>query len=207
MKLLALVAGALLLAASPATAQDTICLYGDTGSGLSRSIETGDAPFDIAVITETDHTSTAAEFVLDDVKALYPSVMRLSITKINDTPLDYGDNGVGEYYMAYATCVNPGEVELVRISYGDFGLAIGQDVVLGVRGFGPGDSQPSSFGGEPGYLDCDETPHVLTGKPWDVAGQDPTRLPGVDSADGVVVLKAVAIPTSPNSISTLKSRY
>lgn len=196
---------------APAQAQDWIAIYGDTGSGLSRAINTTPGvPFDIVVQNQTDNTSAAAEFVIDDVKVLFPSVFRLSITKVNNTPLDLGDNTVGEYLIAYGVCLSAGTVEIVRINYGDFGGAITNDVVLGIRGLQPGDSRPSSFNGSTGYVDCTNAKHPMTLEPFpapDVIGVDPTKLVGVDSGDGVCVLNADVTPNETASVGTLKGRF
>jgi hypothetical protein len=205
---LALVVGAL----APAQAQDTVAIYGaPAAGGYSRVLDTpAGGTFDIAVLTQTDNSSAAAEFVITDVKVLFPSVFRLSVTKINNTQLDLGDNTLGEYLIAYGTCIAPGgPTEVVRITYGDFASEVGQNVVLALRGFQAGDTRPSSFNGEPGYVDCTDLKHPFTLEAWDFGtGYDPTKLPTVDSADGAAVLNPQPdIPTAAESISTLKGRF
>ena len=204
---LALVAGVF----APAQAQDTIALFFDDGlgGGVSRFGETSTTPFNIVVITETDENSSAAEFVISDLRVLFPGVFALSTTKINNTQLDLGDNTVGEYVMAHTGCVPGGAAEIVRVQYGDFGGAITNDVILQIRGLQPGDSVESTFGGDMGYIDCVDTGHLLTGTPWPGGTNiDPTKGPnGVASGDGVCVLNALTVPTESESVSSLKARF
>jgi hypothetical protein len=204
---LALVAGVF----APAQAQDTIGIFFDdgVGGGLSRFGTTGAAPFNIAVFTATDEPSSAAEFVITELRVLFPGVFALATTKINNTPLDLGKNEVGEYLMAYAGCVPAGVAEIVRVQYGDFSGLIGNDVILQIRGFQPGDSQGSTFGGEMGYIDCNDTGHLLSPEPWPSdTNIDPTKGPnGVASGDGVCVLNADTVPNELDSVSSLKARF
>ena len=203
---LALVAGLFL----PAHAQDTIAIYFDGPSGgLARYGTTQQGvPFDIVVVTEASQSSCAAEFVITELLVVTPGVFKLSTTKINNTQLDLGNNAVGEYLMAYGTCVASGPQEIVRVNYGDFGGVIGSDVVLKIRGFQPGDSKPSSFNGQMGYITPTDDGIVLAPAPWtDGDIIDPTKDPNVDSADGVCVLNANALPNDTDSISSLKARF
>jgi hypothetical protein len=195
---------------APAVAQDTIGLYGDLnlGAGLSRYINTTPGQsFDIIAFTKTDAQSSAAEFIMSELNVLYPSVFKLQTTKINNTPLDLGDNSVGEYIMAYQGCISAGGAEVVRVQYGDFAGDIPTDVVLKLRALGPGDGF-SSFDGTMGYVDCTEGQHILMPEPWvDFDSHDPTQDPNTDSADGVVVLNADLIPNEFTSVGSLKARF
>ena len=149
---------------NPVDTSDTIALYLDVGAGAERYAQVNSgATFDLIVMTDTLNGSAAGEFVLAEVASLFPAVLKLSVTKINDTTFDMGDNDVGEYYMVYFGCVPPGPAEIVRIQYVDMSGVLPSDLVLDVRGFQPGDSQPSSFGGEPGYLDCNDVLQPLAG--------------------------------------------
>lgn len=149
---------------SPVENTDTIALYLDVGAGAVRYAQVPfGTVFDVIVITDTQESSAAGEFVLTDVANLMPSVFRLSVTKINNSNLDLGDNNVGEYFLGYSGCVPPGPAEIVRIRYGVFVEEVPSDFLLTVRGFQSGNSQPSSFGGEPGYVDCNEGLHTLSG--------------------------------------------
>jgi hypothetical protein len=194
---------------APALAQDTIGLYGDIGAGLSRHINTTPGtPFDLVVITKTSNGGTAAEFIMTELLVVTPGVFKLDTKRVNGTTLDLGDNALGEYIIAYQICVGAGLTEVVRVQYGDFGGDIGNDVVLSLRGFGPGDTQPSTFDGEPGYVDCALLTHVLVPEPWeDFETHDPTKDPNTDSADGVLVLNADIIPTDSTSVGELKARF
>jgi hypothetical protein len=129
---------------------------------------------------------------------------------VNDTNLDLGDNDVGEYVMAYAACVDAGITEVVRVRYQDISKSIGSNVVLSLRGLGPGDSWPSSFGGDLGYVDCSDTKWVLTPEPWDDSSDvDPTRISGLDSTDGILVInpEGISVPAVVSSRGALKSRF
>jgi hypothetical protein len=131
-----------------------IGLYGDTGSGLSRTIEPAiGIPFDIVANVDEVLVMAAAEFVMTDLAMEYPGVFKLATFKVNNTPLDLGDNARGEYVLAFGSCVRE-NFEAVRVTYLDIGGFVGSDAVLSLRGFEPGDSQPSSFNGRMGFIDC-----------------------------------------------------
>ena len=204
---LALVAGVF----APAQAQDTIAIHFDDGlgGGVQRFGNTGATPFNIVVITETSENSSAAEFVISELRVLFPGVFALATTKINNTPLDLGNNAIGEYVLAYTGCVPSGVAEIVRIQYGDFSGLITNDVILQIRGLQPGDSVESTFGGEMGYIDCVDQGRTLSPAPWPSGTNiDPTKGPsGVPSGDGVCVLNADTVPNESDSVSSLKARF
>jgi hypothetical protein len=192
----------------PAEVQDTISLYGDIYGWLSRFITTTSGlPFDIVVVMKTAESGAGAEFIMTELLSICPGLFKLSTTRVNDTALDLGDNSVGEYQIDFSGCVGAGSVEVVRVQYGDFAGVIGLNVVLSLRGFVAADSRPSNFNGEMGYIDCLDGKHVLAPEPWnDFDVLDPTRLPEVDSADGVMMLNG-DIATGDSSIGILKSRF
>ena len=195
---------------APAQAQDTIGLYADSGSGLSRFINTTPGvPFELAVLTKTADPSAAAEFVMSEILVLFPSVFKLSTVKVNNTPLDLGDNSLGVYIMAYSGCVGGGTTEVVRVQYGDFGGVIGTDVILKMRALNPDGSDGfSSFDGTMGFVDCSDIAHILTPEPWPAGTNiDPTKDVDTDTADGVAVLNADLVPNEVTSMGTLKSRF
>jgi hypothetical protein len=79
------------------------------------------------------------------------------------------------------------------------------DVVMSVRGFEPGDSAPSSFGGSPGIVDCDDAM-----VPLEPAGDALITGADVIVPPGALVLNAtpfVVIPNESESITTIKARY
>ena len=193
---------------APVQAQETICVYGDLngGAGLERAIVVpiGGLSFDIVVQSETSVSAKAAEFRVDEIRTRYPGVLSSGVEKYNDA-LDLGDNSIGEYLLSLKGCFGPGPLDLVRITYFDFTGAIGADEVLGITGLVVGGDPPSSFGGEPGYVDCNNVKVTLTKKPWDLPGYDPTKV--VESADGVCVLNADVIPNATTSMGVVKSRF
>jgi hypothetical protein len=131
-----------------------IGLYGDTGSGLSRTIEPAiGIPFDIVANVDEVLVMAAAEFVMTDLAMEYPGVFKLATFKVNNTPLDPGDNARGEYVLAFGGCVRE-NFEAVRVTYLDIGGFVGSDAVLSLRGFEAGDTQPSSFNNRMGFIDC-----------------------------------------------------
>ncbi|RKZ13517.1 hypothetical protein DRQ53_13200 [bacterium] len=195
---------------APATvqAQETIGTYFNEGGALQRYGTTVQGtPFEIAVLINTSSDGDAAEVVMTELKVLFPGIFKLGTTKINGTNLDLGDNDVGEYLIAFGACL-VGPFELVRINYGDFAGEIGTDVIIQLRGFQPGDTRPSSFGGEPGFVTCAKIKTVLALEPW-VDGDiiDPTKLPSIDSSDGVCVLNALLVPNEAASVGSLKARF
>lgn len=208
---LALVAGAFV----PAFAQDTVGIYfDDPVNGLQRWGNTvAGTPFDVVVVTKTSQGSAAGEFVMTELTVAAPGVFKLSTVKIFNTPLELGDNSIGEYLMAYGDCAAAGAQEIVRLNYGEFAGTVGPDTILQIRGFQPGDSQPSTFGGEMGYIDCTPAPngvgYILTGEPWPAGTNiDPTKGPsGVPSGDGVCVINADSVPNEVDSVSSLKGRF
>lgn len=190
----------------PGNAQDTITLmYDDPASGLQRyGTVTPGLPFDVVVYMEADLQSCAAEFVMTELTVVVPGVFKLSTTKVNNTPLDLGDNDVGEYIMAFNGCVPAGPVEIVRIQYGDFGGLTPEDVMLQLRGIQPGDSYPSSFEGRIGYIDPTDGKNVLTRIPWSEFG-----MPDDPELEGGIVLNPTMDPvdTEIGSVGALKSNF
>lgn len=210
-KMIALILAAGSLLAGSAQAQDTIGIYADFGEGLAPSVITKPGtPFDVVIVTTTDKPSCASEFVMTELIHLYAGVFKLQTDKINNTPLDLGDNQMGEYLLAYMGCVEEGAQEVIRIRYYDVDGELGNNVVLQLRGLQPGDTMPSTFDGQMGYVSDDEDARVLTGEPWDMAsGLDPTLIPGVESTNGMMVLNPAGISVAGefSSVSTLKSRF
>ena len=182
----------LALASEPAGAQGTISLYGDTGGGLYRAIEVSSSPFDIVVLMKSDTQSSGAEFVMTELIVEFPSVFKLATTKVNDTTLDLGDNALGEYMIDFGGCIEAGELEIVRVQYLDLGWAIPEDTVLYLRGFKPGDTQPSRFEGQTGYVDCTGTEHALQLEPWG-GPCDPVVASWIESSDGAIALNVLVL--------------
>lgn len=178
-------------------ATPTFALWGDTGSGLRPDLTTNSAdPFDVVVTLDSSgYSSLAAEWVMLDLRSEFPGVYALQTRKINDTPLDLGSNEDGEYLMAFGSCAQPGnQVELVRVTYADFGGTIGtSSTLLTLRGFSGSDSRPSSFSGQPGFVDCQSVKH---------SGE----MGGNDNA-GALCVNCYEPPTTEATMAQLKSRF
>lgn len=191
----------------PAIAQDTIALYGQVDAPLSRFIYTDTQTFDIVALATSSKCQGAIEFVMTELTVLYPGVFKTDTRRANDTPLDLGDNDVGEYLIAYGDCLGPGPVEAVRVTYLDAdGSLIGPDTVLSVRGFQPGDSRPSSCGGLPCYVSVssDNNKYVLALEAWSEYG-----MPDNQDLAGAVVLNPSGFPVASEatSLGCLKARF
>ena len=183
----------------------------DGAAGSGPYTQVFDSPvglgFDIVIWMDTaGEPSSAAEFVATELLVVTPGVFKLGTLKINNTPLDLGDNLVGEYLLAFGGCEAPSaELLMVRVTYGDFSGSIGADVVMSLRGLQPGDSQPSTFGGELGFVDCVDGPWLATlgGADGGFTGSQ------VVFPDGGLVLNPtpLVVPTVDNSVGQLKARF
>ena len=180
-----------------ALAGPSMAIWSGDGGSLSTDLTTSAGnPFDVVVTLDSDgHDSAAAEWVMTDLRVEFPGVLVLATAKINNTPLDLGINDLGEYLIAFGVCEPPGDrVELVRITYADMSGVIGStSIVMGLRGFEPGDSQPSSFSGLPGFVDC--------------GGSKYTAPMGGNSADGALCVNCYSPPATESSITELKSKF
>lgn len=169
---------------------------GESGTLISDLSTPTDRPFDVVVTLNSDgHNAQAAEFVMTDLRLEFPGVLAIATTKINDTALDLGYNDAGEYLMAFGACEPSGtQIELVRVTYADFSGVIGStSIVMKLRGFQSGDSQPSTFNGQPGFVDC---------------ALDAYDAPmGGNSADGTLCINCYLPPATEASMSEMKSRF
>ena len=201
----------LALVAPVAGAQDTIGIYIEDDDGLDRAgVTKVGEPFDVVVVVNASKSGGAIEFVMTELMHLFPGVFKFSTKKVNDTPLDLGNNQQGEYLIAYGGCVDAGSFEVVRLQYYDVDGSIDDNVVLGLSGLGPESDYPSTFDGQMGYISCQDEGVILVGEPWehdDVI--DPTRIEGVVNTDGIVVLNPVGLGVTNEeaSVSTLKTRF
>ena len=150
--------------------------------------------------------SSAAEFVMTELLLIAPGVFKLGTVKINNTPLDLGDNARGEYVLAFQGCVPAGApVEMVVLTYGTFGGPVPVDTVIELRGLQPGDSVESTFGGELGLIDCADNgiPAQMGGTEGGITGS------GVVFPDGSCVLNPtpIAVDNVDGSVGQLKARF
>ena len=191
---------------SRASSQTLSLAVGDQGA-LTRSLDivTGEL-FDVVTIIDTaGNEFSAAEWVQTDLRQLNPGIFMINKLLICNT-CDWFGGEPGEHFV-FGLCLPPSDgLELMRITYADFSDAAGNDLVLTTRGFGPGDTQPSSFEGSPGFVDCDNAkfPLVVSGGDAWMTGA------GVVVPSGAVVLN----PTPPlvvgavaSSLSLIKATY
>ena len=198
-----------LVFAPSASAEPLFAVSTDHHGGFTPHLDVwvGDT-FDVVVLLDSDGLATqAAEFVLTDLTAIAPGVFQISVTGPPPTfDLDLEDPR-GEFIFNFGTCVDPGEeIELVRIRYGIFGLDLPPvDKLMSIRGFGPGDSQPSSFDGDPGVVDCDG--NLVAGA---MGGQLPPcswNLGGVQAPGTLVINGQCGTPAATGTMGMIKSRY
>jgi hypothetical protein len=179
------------------------------GGVLTRSFEivTGE-PFEVVTLLDPGgHEATAAEWVQTELTQLNPGIFKLITIKICNTCDWPALNYMGEYTEGLGPCIQPtDQFVMLRISYGDYTGVSGDDLVLTIRGFGPGDSQPSSFAGSPGFVDCEDTkfPTVMSGgDAWQTGS-------GVMIPSGALVLNPtppLVVGGTPRALSHIKAVY
>lgn len=208
--LTATLAVALVFGATSAVAQNmTMAVSVKVGTEYQQvaTVVTG-APFTIAVWGNTDGISTsAAEFVVTELLQTYAAGMfKTGTVKILNTPLDLGNNSLGEYLLAFGACVPASpQLELVAVNYFPFASVIAPDTVMNLRGFQPGDTRPSSFFGSVGFVDCVQT--KITASVGGVDGGYTGTL--VEFADGLCVLNAtpMVVDNDEASFGQIKARF
>ena len=164
--------------------------------------------FDVVVwLDSAGHPGQAVEFVVTDLAEIVPGVFKISTVTIGN-PIDLGLEfpAPGEFALVYGECVAANnQLELARITYADFTGVLGMDQVMTVRGFQPGDSVPSTFGGQPGFVDCDDAlvSCEMGGTAGGVTGS------GVTFPAGALILNAtpLVVPTGDGSIARLKAKF
>lgn len=188
---------AMLLPGRAAVASPGMAVWADQGSGLQENLTIDDdQPFDLVVTLDSDgHDAAAAEFVITELRLAYPGLFVLATSKINDTPLDLGQNDIGEYLMAFTECeIASDRIEMVRITYADLAGVVGtKSVLVTLRGFRAGDTQPSSFSGQPGFVDCDNSKHAAS-----MGGND---------NEGALCVNCYTPPERDASMTELKSKF
>ena len=164
------------------------------------------AQFNLFVVLDAGTESSAAEFVMTELLLVAPGVFKLGTVKINNTPLDLGDNAVGEYVLAFQGCVAGGApVTMVTLTYGTFGGPVPADTAITLRGLQPGDSVESTFGGELGYIDCSDNGFVVAmgGTDGGFTGS------GAEFPDGGCMINGtpVVVDNEAGSVGSLKARF
>jgi hypothetical protein len=204
----ATLAVAFIFAASGALAQSMFVGAAPTGGSPGPVLETGGfgQTFDLIVSLDTaGEPSSGAEFVMTELLVVAPGVFKLATNRIFGSQLDLGDNAVGEYIIAFGACAPPGIVEMVRVNYGTFQGDVPSDTVIALRGLQPGDSQPSTFGGELGFFDCTDNGFVAQ-----FGGTDGGETgSGVVFPDGSCVVNPtpLAVDNEAGSMGQLKARF
>ena len=126
-----------------------------------------DMQLDVVVLLHSpESASSAAEFVITDLVSAVPGVIKINEQTIHPDPVIPPWHPSVEYVMGFGQCAPAGtHIELLRVTYFTFGVEVPADTIVQLRGFKPGDSLPSSFGGRPGILDCDDglLPGVMGG--------------------------------------------
>lgn len=177
----------------------TMAIWGDDGTGLSPNLTIeGDKPFDVVVTLDSDGSGAkAAEWVMTELRMEYPGLFAIAVQKLNNTPLDLGANELGEYLMAFGTCSSTSDrTEMLRITYRDVAGAVGtKSVLMTLRGFEAGDTQPSSFGGQPGFVDCGSPPRGHTAPM------------GGNENGGALCVNCYSPPEREATMTELKSQY
>jgi hypothetical protein len=202
----ATLAVALVFGASSAIAQTMYIGAGPLGGAPSALFDVpGGIQFDVvATLDPGGESSSAAEFVMSELNVINPGIFKLGTAKFNGA-LDLGENSLGEYILAFQGCFPDATVEMVRVTYGTFGGTPAPDTVLTLRGFQAGDTQPSSFNGELGFIDCSDNGIVATlgGTDGGFTGAD------VEFPDGSCVLNAtpVVVDNEAGSMGQLKTRF
>ena len=210
MKVLLLVVGLMVLCGSSATSQTMSLAVLENGE-CTRSFDvvSGEV-FTVVTLLDTDgHEASAAEWVQTELLLTSPGVFRLG-GSVNSCPtclvIDFPPVN-GEWVVPFGACIPSTEqLVLIQLPYLDVGGYIADDLVLTIRGLQPGDSQPSSFDGSPGFFDC-----ANIGIPASMAGGD-----AWETGSGVVVPSGALVlnPTPPlvvgaegQPMSYLKARY
>ena len=201
----ATLAVALIFGAAGATAQTMAVSFGAPGTQVGDVVV--GTPFNLVVWGDTAGLdAAAAEFVVTELLVETPGIFKLGTAKINGTTLDLGDNALGEYILAFGDCFLPSsELVLVTVTYGDFSGLVGADQVMNLRGFQPGDTRPSSFNGEVGFVQCDNAKYAASvgGQEGGITGS------GVVFTDGSCVLNPtpIAVDNEAGSVSQMKGRF
>lgn len=196
-----------------AWAQDTIGLYADfgDGDGLARALvpKVGE-PFDVVVVMKADSGSEYIEFVMTELAPFYSGVFKYSTTRINGVTVDLGNDNFGGHAFGFGSCVDSGEHEVLRVRYFDVDGSLEPNVVLSLRPFEAADGVAAHFEGTMGYSDCAGRDVALAPEPWDgESGFDPTRIAGLESTDGILVLNpdGLTVAAGPQTIGLLKGRF
>ena len=205
-KMIAFALVALLALPVAATAQVMYVQGAPLGGTAGPVFDIGQgAQFNLEVVLEAGSESSAAEFVMTELLIVAPGVFKLGTVKINNTPLDLGDNALGEYVLAFQGCVPNAPQTLVTLTYGTFGGPVPADTAITLRGLQPGDSVESTFGGEIGFIDCSDGGFVVQmgGTDGGVTGA------GVEFPDGSCMINGtpIVVDNEASSVGALKATF
>ena len=199
----------LLMTPQGAVAQPVMSAWiDDEGMLVDRfDVEFGQA-FDMVILLDPAGESVGAvEFVVTDLLETLPGILRLARSSpYRGTVKGLTDDCyLDQYAFAFDDCAQPaGSIEVLRLTYGDFsGLEI-SDVVVALRGLGPGDCYPPSTEAGLGFVSCEGVPFsaVAGGSPGGTTSSGVTWPPG-----GLILNPARPIPVDGPSASMLKTRY
>ena len=203
-------AGILAAAGSPAFCQTLSLAVDDQGTYTRSYHATVGEEFDVVTLANTDGNDVlAGEWVQTDLLGAVPGVFKLQTTRLCNTCDYFGGypGGPGEYRESFGACRPASEaLEILRIKYLPIDGFEADDFVLSIRGLEPGDTWPSSFDGEPGFVDCANAKLPATverGDAWQTGS-------GVVVPSGALVLDPtppLVVGSSELPLSHLKVRY
>jgi hypothetical protein len=195
------------ITATAANSQTMSIVVDDQGVHTRAFSSVFGEPFDVVTLLDTGGVSaTAAEWVQTELTDPPVGYFRLGTVRLGNPDCWWCDHP-SENVDNFGQCYPGGEpLEVLRITYGNFQGTPANDIVLTLRGFQPGDSQPSSIDGHPGFLDCDFEAHPVTlsgGDAWETGA-------GVIVPSGALVLNPtppLVVGGTPRALSHIKAVY
>jgi hypothetical protein len=187
----------------------SISLHVQTPEGLVSEfdVEVGER-FSVVTILDTGGDDLfAAEWVQTQLTVVSPGIFTLGRYLICGMCSMFSEFRYGEYVVPMDECLPAApDYPMVRIEYLDFTGSVAPDTVMQLRGLQPGDSQPSSFNGSMGFVDCADEKHAveMVGGPTLITGS------GVIVPSGALVLNGtpeVRVGSGTSSFARVKARF
>ena len=208
-----LVTLAILALSAPAIAQPHFTIWADDDGFLVSAFTVPPSPdeFDVVVTLDSDgHQSAAAEWVMTWLPTVAPGVFHTGTASIalplsiNCGARTLSTCSPGEVLFAFGCRPASGQLELVRYSFMDVSGVVPPDTVIALRGYQPGDTMPSSFDGQPGFVDCNDV-----AVPGEMGGTPGGRtLSGVEFPPGSLILNpTLPLPSASTSFGMIKAQY